>query len=153
MKTELDVELEQLAARGPGRWHTILAVHLVSIRLGTEVVHLGSDSVRRRPDIAGVASARTQEPFISEVPRLLKERRLSMRALARRADVSDAHLSRVLRQVHYKTPSSELARRVALAFDLPEDYFPEFREAFVVQRVKQDEQLRERLYKRLRARR
>jgi hypothetical protein len=38
----------------------------------------------------------------------------------------------VLRRVSYKTPSPDLARRVAVALDLPPDYFPEYREGFVI---------------------
>jgi transcriptional regulator with XRE-family HTH domain len=91
-------------------------------------------------------------PFVEEVPRLLQERNLSLRALARKAGVADSHLSRVLRQVDYKSPGPDLARKVALALDLPEDYFPEFREAFVLERVRCDPRLREQLYKRLRNR-
>lgn len=93
---------------------------------------------------------RTDRAFVDEVPRLLQERALSIRALAREAGVTDAHLSRVLRQMNYKTPSAELARRVAVALGLPEDYFPEFREAFVLERVRSDPRLREQLYKRFR---
>lgn len=73
-----------------------------------------------------------------------------MRRLSQLAGVTDAHLSRVLRGVNYKTVSGDLARRVALALDLPEDYFPEYREVFVIDRVKNDAELRERVYKRLR---
>jgi hypothetical protein len=51
--------------------------------------------------------------------------------------------------VAYKTPSSELARRIALALDLPEDYFPEYREAFVIERIKTNPELRDELYARL----
>jgi transcriptional regulator with XRE-family HTH domain len=88
-------------------------------------------------------------PFIEEVPRLLAERQMSLRALARAADVGHGHLSRVLRQDAYKTPSADLTARVAEALELPPDYFPEFREAFVIERVHEDEGLRERLYGRL----
>ena len=38
----------------------------------------------------------------------------------------------------------------ALALELPEDYFPEFREAFVIERLKRDVKLRKELYQRLR---
>jgi transcriptional regulator with XRE-family HTH domain len=87
---------------------------------------------------------------VIELPRLLDERHLSIRALAREAGVTDAHLSRVLRRANYKTPSGDLARRVAVALGLPEDYFPEYREAFVIERVRGDAELRDRLYGRLR---
>jgi transcriptional regulator with XRE-family HTH domain len=60
------------------------------------------------------------------VTRLLKEKGWSIRELARRAGVTDVHLSRVLRRANYKTPSAELARRVAVALELPDDYFLEF---------------------------
>ena len=88
-------------------------------------------------------------PFIEEVPHLLAERGMSLRALARAAGVDHGHLSRVLRREAYKTPSAELTGRVAEALALPRDYFPEFREAFVVRRVQEDEALREGLYRRL----
>lgn len=80
---------------------------------------------------------------------MLADRKLSIRGLAKRAGVTDAHLSRVLRGAAYKTPSGELARRVAIALDLPEDYFPEYREAFVIERIKRDARLREDLYRKL----
>jgi transcriptional regulator with XRE-family HTH domain len=74
---------------------------------------------------------------------------MSVRQLAKDAGVSDAHLSRVLRGVNYKSPSGDLTRRVALALGLSEDYFPEFREAFVLERVRATPSLREQLYTRL----
>ncbi|HEY3962530.1 MAG TPA: helix-turn-helix domain-containing protein, partial [Gaiellaceae bacterium] len=97
-----------------------------------------------------MAVRRSDVPFVREVPKLLKERGLSVRGLAREVGVTDAHLSRVLRGVDYKTVSGDLAGRVALALDLPQDYFPEFRQAFVIDRIRRDDQLRERLYKQLR---
>ena len=81
---------------------------------------------------------------------MLKSHGWSVRQLARAAGVSDAHLSRVLRGVNYKRASGDLARRVALALGLPEDYFPEYREAFVIDRIRTTSSLREQLYKRLR---
>ena len=91
----------------------------------------------------------TNERFADEVPRLLGERGLSIRALARAAGVTDAHLSRVLRGVNYKTASPDLARRVAIALDLPADFFPEYREGVVIDGVKNDPKLRDSLYKQL----
>lgn len=88
----------------------------------------------------------TERSFTEEVPRLLDEREMSIRALAREVGVTDAHLSRVLRRVAYKTASADLARRVALALDLPPDYFPEYREGVVIERIKKDSGLRDRLY-------
>jgi len=88
----------------------------------------------------------TDTPFADEVPRLLAERGMSVRALAREASVSQPHLSRVLRRADYKTPSLELCRSVAKALDLPEDYFPEFREAVVSRHVEEDAGFRDRVY-------
>jgi transcriptional regulator with XRE-family HTH domain len=97
--------------------------------------------------------SKTDRPFVVEVPRLLREEGWSIRELARRAGVTDGHLSRVLRRANYKTPSAELSGRVARAFGLPEDYFPEFREAFVVNAVRQNAKLRDELYRKLKKRR
>lgn len=92
---------------------------------------------------------RTNQPFVEEVPRLLKERGMSIRALAREAGVTNAHLSRVLRHANYKAPSVELARRVSAALGLPPDYFPEFREGTVVDAIRSNPALRDRLFNRL----
>jgi transcriptional regulator with XRE-family HTH domain len=94
-------------------------------------------------------AGQTDTPFTEELPRLLEEREMSVRALAATIGISDSHLSRVLRRSDYKTPSSDLTRRVALSLGLPPDYFPEFREAYVVEQVKSDPKLRNELYSRL----
>jgi transcriptional regulator with XRE-family HTH domain len=95
----------------------------------------------------------TNRSFIEEVPRMLKDRGMSIRALARQVGVTDAHLSRVLRGVAYKTASADLARRVAVALSLPPDYFPEYRQGVVIEKVKRDPRLRDELYERLRRKR
>jgi transcriptional regulator with XRE-family HTH domain len=94
-------------------------------------------------------ASQTDTPFIEELPRLLRERAMSLRALAAIIDISDSHLSRVLRRADYKTPSPDLARRVALALGLPPDYFPEVRESYVVEQIKSDPKLRNQLYRQL----
>ena len=71
---------------------------------------------------------------------------MSQRALAQLVGVSPTYLSKVLRRADYKTPSPELARRVALALDFPPDYFPEYREGVVIAEVKRSHDLRDRLY-------
>lgn len=88
-------------------------------------------------------------PFVDEVPRLLSERGMSLRSLAAAAQVEPSHLSRVLRRERYKSPSGDLARRVALALGLRPDYFPEYREAVVVERIRKDPALRDRLFRRV----
>jgi transcriptional regulator with XRE-family HTH domain len=74
---------------------------------------------------------------------------MSVRELARRTEVSSTHLSRALRGAKYKSIGGELAGGLAVALDLPIDYFVEYREALVVNAVREDPALRERLYNRL----
>ncbi|HWQ22731.1 MAG TPA: helix-turn-helix transcriptional regulator [Gaiellaceae bacterium] len=91
----------------------------------------------------------TQRPFSEEVPRLLAECGLSQRQLAAMAEVHQSHLSRLLRGSKHKTPSRDLAARVARAFGLPEEYFAEYREAVVLEHIRSDAALRDRLFRRL----
>jgi transcriptional regulator with XRE-family HTH domain len=91
---------------------------------------------------------RTQQPFAEELPRLLAERKLSMRALAREVGLNPSHLSRGLRNVDNKRVSPQLIRRIGVFFGLPAGYFPEEREAFVIERIRSDPALRDRLYSR-----
>jgi hypothetical protein len=58
-----------------------------------------------------------------------------------------------LRRADYKRASPELTRRIAVALGLPADYFAEFREAFVLERIKADPKLRNELYAQLTRRR
>lgn len=78
---------------------------------------------------------RTSKPFVDELPKLLTERGMSLRALGRAAGVGDDHLSRVLRGARGKRPTPELVRRVEVALDLPEDYFAETRLDFIVRQL------------------
>jgi transcriptional regulator with XRE-family HTH domain len=89
-------------------------------------------------------------PFSAELPDLLRERELSLRALARMVDVGGDHLSRVLRGDRAKRATGELTRRVAVALDLPEDYFPEARLEFILDRLSEHPDLRDRVYDQLR---
>lgn len=91
--------------------------------------------------------ARTEDTVGQALPALLAAHGLSLRAFAGEAGVSQAHLSRLIKGE--KTASADLARRLALALRLPEDFFPEYREAVVIEAVRADPKLRERLYRRL----
>lgn len=95
-------------------------------------------------------SSPSQRSFVDELPEILKARQLSIRQVALAAGVDPGHLGKVLRRVDYKTPSAELCRRVAWALDLPDDYWPEYRERLVIDRVRADSKLRDELYRRLR---
>lgn len=74
---------------------------------------------------------------------------MSQRKLAQLIDLNQSHLSRVLRAANRTRPSIELIERVSRALDLPDGYFPELREAAVIERVKTDPGLRDKLYARL----
>ena len=97
-----------------------------------------------------MAEQQAQRPFIEEVPALLAEREMSVNVLAQRVGVSQSHLSRILRKADYQSVSGDLARRIAVALELPEDYFVETRQRFVIDAIRRDPELRERLYQELR---
>ncbi|MGH9299088.1 MAG: helix-turn-helix domain-containing protein [Acidimicrobiales bacterium] len=142
MKPQIDLEFKQLLPGGS-------AGHTASI---TEVGHLASVAVRGRSETRPVA-ARTSKPFEEEVPALLEERGISLRALGRAAGVGDDHLSRVIRGARGKRATPGLARRVALALDLPEDYFVEARLDFVIEQLADRTELLDEVYDLVRRRR
>jgi transcriptional regulator with XRE-family HTH domain len=84
--------------------------------------------------------------FAEELPLLLSERQLSLRALATRLDLDHSFLSRAMRAADGKVLTLELVRRVAAELSIPADYFAEVREALVVEKVRSDGALRDRLY-------
>ena len=97
------------------------------------------------PNLGGVRS-RSQQPLVEQLPELMRERGLSANRLAGLAGVSQSHLSRALRRADQKTIAGELAARIALALELPEDWFPETRTARLYDRLRRDAALRDRLY-------
>jgi len=97
-----------------------------------------------------VADSITQHPLPEELPRVLREQNVSIRELARRVEISDSHLSRIL--AGQKTPTADLARRISVALGLKRGFFVEDREGAVIDAVKADPELRDRLYRRLRRR-
>jgi transcriptional regulator with XRE-family HTH domain len=95
---------------------------------------------------------RSDRPFAEELPALLAERGLSQRKLAQLVDLNPSHVSRVLRGADQTRPSAELIRRITDALDLPSDYFPELREAAVIEKLKTNPKLRDKLYDQLEGR-
>lgn len=71
---------------------------------------------------------------------------MSLRALARRAEVDSGHLWRVVNRPEAKPATGELAGRLAVALELPRDYFPEFREAAIKRQIAEDGDLRDAIY-------
>lgn len=102
--------------------------------------------------VAGVAARWTGNQIADELPRLLDERGLTQRALAREVGIDQAHISRITRRETARNVSGDVASRIAVVLGLPADYFPETREAAVIDEIKRDSSLRDRLYRRLSAR-
>lgn len=95
----------------------------------------------RQPDHSPL---RSDEPLTECLSALLAERGMSVRALARRCEVSPAYVSRLARR--QKTPSGDVAARIAVAMGLPRDYFPETRAQLISERLNRDPALRDRIY-------
>jgi transcriptional regulator with XRE-family HTH domain len=90
---------------------------------------------------------RTDEPFRDALPRLLTEQGVSLRELSRRLGMDATYLSRIRRG--RKPLPTPLPSRVAASLGLPEDYFPETREALILDAIRRDPALREQIYVRL----
>jgi transcriptional regulator with XRE-family HTH domain len=88
----------------------------------------------------------TTRPFAEELPLLLDERQISLRALATRLGLDHSFLSRAVRGADGKVLTLELVRRIAAELSIPPDYFAEVREALVIEKVRSDGELRDRLY-------
>jgi transcriptional regulator with XRE-family HTH domain len=76
----------------------------------------------------------------------MQARALSINRLAQRVGVSQSHLSRAVRSADRKSVSGDLAERIANAMDLPADWFPETRRERVLELVRSDPVLCDRLY-------
>lgn len=87
----------------------------------------------------------TNNPFSSELPKLLERRGMTLRALAREVGGLDhAYLSRML---NGKTPINvRHAMAITRHLGLPADYFPEVREALVVAAIQKSPRLRDAIY-------
>lgn len=86
----------------------------------------------------------TREPLGQAVRRLLTERGVSLRGLAREAGISHCYLFRVLEGK--QPPSDNLLRRVTVALGLPEDYFREVRLRRIIEAAKADDSLADWMY-------
>jgi transcriptional regulator with XRE-family HTH domain len=94
-----------------------------------------------------VAARRTDLPFREALPQLLVERGLSLRELSRRIGIDATYLSRIRRG--QKRVPVDLPKQVAVVLGLPEDYFPETREALISDAIRRDPELREAIYRRI----
>jgi hypothetical protein len=90
---------------------------------------------------------RTSETVAEALPALAAEHGLSLRAVARGIQANPSH---VIRIVAGENPASgPYAARIAELFELPADYFPEYRQWRVEEAVRADPEFRDRLYDRL----
>lgn len=74
---------------------------------------------------------------------------MSLRALAAAVGVNQSYLSRILGAKgasSTRPPSAKVASAIAQYFDLPQDYFPEYRAAVVQDAISSDAKLCDRIY-------
>src|SRR4051794_23092477 len=86
--------------------------------------------------------------FAETVDRLLRRRGWTQRQLADAAQVDPAHICRLLRGARTRV-TPDLAERVAQALDVAPELFGEYREWQVLQAVRTDPGLRDRLHEEL----
>ncbi len=92
-----------------------------------------------------VAENTTNRSFADELPKILEKREMTLRALAREVGGLDhAYLSRMLSGKAQVNPAH--AERVSRYLGLPGDYFPEVREARVIDAVRRSARLRDSVY-------
>ena len=87
---------------------------------------------------------RTDNLVRAELPKLAAAHGLSVRAVARALHVNQSHLSRVI--TGELPASGSLAGRIAEVFELPVDYFPEYRLWRLHEAIDADPKLRDRLF-------
>ena len=91
-----------------------------------------------------MAAKRAQLPFRDELPRLLRDNGISGRELAKQVGIDQSYVSLVLNG--QRAPSRKLLERSAEALGLPAAYWREFREQVVLERIRADAALLERVY-------
>jgi transcriptional regulator with XRE-family HTH domain len=103
---------------------------------------------RAPPNLKGMAR-RSTTPLADQLPVLLEEHGLSGNQLAKMVGVNQSHISRILREADKKTVTGPLAARIADVLGLPEDWFPETRQARLFERLRGDQAMSDRLYDQL----
>lgn len=91
----------------------------------------------------------TEAAFREAVGELMLERGWSQRELAAAVGVDPAHVSRLLKRGSCLRATPQLIVRVARAFDLEPEFFVEYREWCVLEAVRRNPSLRERLFARV----
>lgn len=135
------VSYSESALKGNSEWSSTGMWKTPAVRRPTHPCHRSRCPPEVRLKVRG-------ESVGEALPRLLDEHGLSMRELARRADVDQSHLSRLSAGPSGGLASGSLAERVAEALGLPSDYFPEARRSRLLEAIDRDSDLRDKLYDR-----
>jgi transcriptional regulator with XRE-family HTH domain len=91
----------------------------------------------------------SEQTFRDAVEELLLERGWSQRELAATVGVDPAHISRLLKRGSRLRATPQLMTRIACALGVEPEYFAEYREWCVLEAVRHNPTLRERLFARL----
>jgi transcriptional regulator with XRE-family HTH domain len=94
-------------------------------------------------------SSVSHQQFRDAVSDLMYERGWSQRDLSAAVGVDPAHISRLLKPGTRLRATPELLARIARACDVGPEFFAEYREWCVLEAVRSNPSLRERLYARL----
>lgn len=100
---------------------------------------------------------RTVQSLPEELPRLLEAagepanpvHPTSLRSLAEAIEINQSYISRILGAKSSRPVSRNVARRIAEAFGLPPDYFPEYRAAAVLEAARSNPALLDPIYDKL----
>jgi transcriptional regulator with XRE-family HTH domain len=88
----------------------------------------------------------SQQQFRDAVTGLMYERGWSQRDLSAAVGVDPAHISRLLKPGTKLRATPELLARIAAACDVSPEFFAEYREWCVLEAIRRNPTLRERLY-------
>jgi transcriptional regulator with XRE-family HTH domain len=77
---------------------------------------------------------------------LFQEQNWTQRQVAKELDLDPSFLSKALRGASYKRLSPDVIAQISQLAGLPADHFPEVREHVVIEAVRADDELRDRLY-------
>lgn len=89
---------------------------------------------------------RSNTSFADSWRALLEKNGWSQKEVAIGAGVDPSFFSKALREKSYKRLSPDVVARISVWAGLPVDYFPEVREAAVLNAVRSDPDLRDRLF-------
>lgn len=90
----------------------------------------------------------SDDPFGPTIERLMLETGTTYRALADRADLSAGYLNHIVHG-NRPVPSNDVLGRIAKALGVKPDHFREVRVRIITERLEQNADLVDRLYKRL----